>query len=137
MPTRYLEILAAHPPALIGTDTNARTQFALNFNTMNAGTPEAFVGEIGKLISDAGLGVKGSTLFVGREAKLPSGDGPYVTISPTGGSYTLETHNGDYYPRYRVQVMVTAAVYSAAETRATAIWSALGRLREQTVTGLP
>jgi hypothetical protein len=138
MPTRYLEVLAAHPPFPSGLDPAARTLFSCNYNTVADGASGDFEGEIAALIvNTTGVGVKGSTLFNGPEAKIPAGDGPFVTVVNRGGLPSHETHNADEYVRRRVQIVVTATVYSQAKDRAEAIWRAIGRLREQVVTALP
>lgn len=137
MSTFYLSILAAQSPANVGTDTNGRTLFSCNYDTVAHAPVEDFLGEMGALISVAGLGTKNTTMFIGREAKLPTGDGPYVTLNVPGGLPNLETHNGDGYERHRLQVVVTARVFSDAKAQADAIFRAIGRRWNETVTGLP
>lgn len=140
MPTRYLEILAVQHPFSIGVDGNGRTQFSCNFEATAAAPIADLKNEVLRLITDAGLGTRwtGTTgdLFVGRHTILPKGDGPYVVVVPTAGFAPLETHNGDRYERPGVQIIVTAQVYSDAETRALAIYRALDGVRNTEVTGL-
>ena len=138
--THYIWILAQQAPFEAGLDLNSRTVFSCNYVVEALGPIIDLKNEILKLLSDAGLGTRfnGATgdTFVGRNAKLPPGDGPYVTLIPTAGFATRETHNGARYERPGFQIWVTATVYSAAETRANAIWRLLDGVRDTDVTGL-
>ncbi len=136
MPTRYVDILAISTPFPIGLDTNGRTQFSCNYVATCVSPNDDFKNEILRLISDASLGTKGTNLFVGRFAKIPIGDGPYVQFIETTGFPPLETHNGSKYLRRGFQIIVVAAVYSVAETRANAIWQTLDGVRNETITPL-
>lgn len=44
-----------------------------------------FLDEIAAKLVAAGIGVLGTTLFKSSAAKLPAGNGPYITITETGG----------------------------------------------------
>lgn len=140
MPTYYLEILSTSPPFPIEVDGNGRTIFSCNFTAVARAPVTDFKNEIMSLITDASQGTRwngaSGDMFVGRYAKIPDGDGPYVTFVESAGFAPLETHNGDSYERRGFQILVTAAVYSAAETRANAIWRTLDGVRNTEVTGL-
>jgi hypothetical protein len=132
--SRYLSIVSIQRPFDIGPDSNNRPQVSCNYECHGAGPLTAFEDEILKLIVNAGLGVQGTTLFKGRAAVLPaSGDGPFVQLISTSGNPNLETHNGDKYERPTFQILVRAKTYSAATSRAVAIWRALDGQRDITV----
>lgn len=134
--TRYLEILSQQSPFPAGLDANGRTIFSCNFTALAAAPIADFKNEILALITTAGLGTRGTNLFVGRYAKIPDGDGPFVVFVSTAGFAPRETHDGAKYEYPGFQILVVAAVYSTAETRALAVWRALDGARNTTVTGL-
>lgn len=140
MPSRYLEILSVQPPSPFMVDASQRSHFTINFECTIAAPAADFEGEIAALIVNATLGTKwtgvSGDLFVGRDAKIPVGDGPFVVVVNTGGYPPLETHNADKYERRTFQIVVIALVYSVAKTRAEAIWRALDGVRNTTVTAV-
>jgi Bacteriophage minor capsid protein len=73
-------------------------------------------------------GVANSTLFWGVRAVLPDGDGPFVTVVPTGGMSPLKVHNDNGAVRYErpsAQIVVRAKSFDVAMTRAYACREAL------------
>lgn len=133
MSTRYLEILSMQRPFPTSVDANQRHIFSVNFMAQAAAPVADFEGEMAKLIANAGLGTKGTDLFIGPLAPIPTGDGPYTTIIDTGGMSPLETHDGALYERLTFQVLVRAKSYTDARTRVLAIWRALDGQRNVTV----
>lgn len=131
--TRYLEIVADQDPFPAGVDTNARTMFACNYSCIAANPVAKFEEEIGRILFDAGLAVFNTNCWIGPDARIPVGDGPYITLINTGGTSPIETHNGDKYRRMSIQVVVRALTYQAARTRARAIWDELDGKRNFTV----
>lgn len=118
MTTRYVEILANQSdPEPIGTDENNRHMFSCNYRAMSAGVASTFEQDIASRIG----GVLAVDTFIGPNAVVPVGDGPYTELINTGGVSPLETHNGSKYPRLSIQVVVRARTYVAAQTRARAI----------------
>lgn len=136
--SNYLWILATDRPYDIGVDTSNRDfqMFSCNFTAMAQGPVASWTGEIAKLISDAGLGTLGTSLFIGSKAIIPStGSGPFTHIyDSSAGMLADETHNGGVYERLSCQIVVRAATYGAAETRAIAIWRELNGQRNVSVT---
>ena len=132
----YQEIIAVQSPIDIGSDENKRKMFSTNFEAMATEPVTDFDREIGKLINDASLGTFGTDMFIGMEAILPNGNGPFVLIIDTGGSEPESTHNkvaGHTYEHLSFQVVVRARGYDAAKTRALAIWRTLDGVRNTTV----
>ncbi len=132
----YQEIIAMQSPIDIGSDENKRKMFSVNFEAMATEPVTDFEREIGKLINDASLGTFAVDMFIGREAILPTGNGPFVSIINTGGSEPESTHNkaaGHTYEHLSVQIVTRARGYDAAKTRALAIWRTLDGVRNTTV----
>ena len=132
----YIEILSVQSPFDIGFDDNKRVMFSCNYDVMAVAPVTDFEREIGKLINNAGLGTFATDMFIGLEAILPTGDGPYVTIVNTGGIEPENTHNtsGHTYEHLSCQIVCRAKTYDAADTRALAIWRLLDGITNTTVT---
>lgn len=133
MATRYIEILANHPPIAFNVDENNRTMWSINFRGLAAGLSDKWERELVKLIGDAGLGTFGTDLFVGAKAPIPTGNGPYTTVLNTGGGDLVETQDGQKYERLTAQVVVRAKDYDSGRARARAIRAALDGQRDVTV----
>jgi hypothetical protein len=134
MTTRVLEIVAIQPPFSIGEDEKKRALVSCNFYAKTADTVIEFCECVAKMIQDAGYGNLGTDVFIGPHARMPDGNGPYVTITATGGFVTDKTHNGDKYPRPSFQVMTRATSYRIAKDRAHAIFLLLDNQHNVTVT---
>lgn len=130
----YLWILSVQSPFTIGKDDNGRTMFSVNFEGNGVSPITDLEREIVKLISDAGLGAFGNDTFIGPNATLPTGGGPYVQLISTGGSSPLETHDGKKQERFSFQILVRAISYTAGRTRIMSIWRLLDGFRNQSVT---
>lgn len=133
----YREILAVQSPFDIGSDESKRKMSSVNFDVVANAPVTDFVREIGKLINDAGLGTFATDMFIGTEAILPKGNGPFVTIINTGGESPESIHNsasGHAYENLSFQIVVRARTYDDAETRALAVWRVLDGVRNTTVT---
>lgn len=130
---RYVEIVSRQTPFAYGLDETNRTLFSCNYNATSDGLT-LLEDDVCKLIADAGLGVLGSTLFIGPDAKIPGGDGPIISVSEYDTGIGTETHNGDVYPRRAFQVAVRATNFRNARTRAQAVWTLLHGQRNITVT---
>lgn len=131
--SRYLSIVDRQVPFSLGLDETNRTLFACNYSAVTDGIGE-LEEDIAKLIGDAGLGVLGTTMFIGPDAKIPGTDGPIVSIAEYDTGAGMETHNGDVYPNRAFQVVVRATNFRSARTRAQAIWTLLHGQRNITVT---
>ena len=133
--TRYLEILGPRPFEN-GVDDNNRIQFSMNFEAMAAGPVGQWAYDLQKILDDAGLSTitqPGRDTLIGPSATLPAGDGPYIRINETGGPPSEETHNGSEYEMPAAQITVSAKSRTVVETRALAVWRAINRSRDVTV----
>lgn len=131
--TRIIELSAQQVPFPYGQDANNRVLIACNYlgrvDTAAAGVKVPL-----KMIVDAGLGVEGTSLFVGPTGVVPDVDTPIVTVTMTSGMRSWETHNLSKYPSLSFQVMVRARDYVDAEARAQAIFDAIDGTRDESVT---
>lgn len=85
-----------------------------------------FLDEIAAKLVAEGVGTKGGSIFLGSSAKIPVGDGPYLTLTETGGSGAVRNHNGTPVERPTAQILVRAKYYDAARTMLNAAYTALG-----------
>jgi hypothetical protein len=131
--TFYREILAIQSPFDIGPDDTQRARFSVNFDAVATAPSTDFEREIGRIISDAGLGTFGTDMFIGTEGFVPTGTGPYVQIINTGGGPPEDIHNGGSYEHLSCQIVIRAAHYDDARNRALAIWRELDGTRNSTV----
>lgn len=86
-----------------------------------------------------GVGVYGSTIFNASTALIPGGDGPFISLTESGGSGSLRTHNGTAVARPSVQVLTRGKNYSVTRTKAKQAFEALGGdkgLHNVTLTGV-
>lgn len=75
----------------------------------------------------AGVGVAGTTIFKSSKAAIPDGDGPYLSLTPTGGAGPKRTHNAVATPAYQrpsAQIVCRAKTWTAARAMARAAYSA-------------
>jgi hypothetical protein len=82
--------------------------------------------------------IYGINLFKGPKAKIPDGNGPYISLIRTGGLDPEETHNSPDVPAYEkpgVQVLIRATDYDVAENLALALWAFFYPLRDQFING--
>lgn len=133
--SRYLEILATQRPFEFAIDESNRTMHSVNFEALVAADVNQFEEEMAaRMISEGAATAIGTDIFIGRKAEIPIGDGPYISITDTGGARPERAHNtGIKYERLSFQVVVRAKNYVAARTRALAVWRALDGLRNITV----
>ena len=130
----YLEILAVQRPFPIGIDEeNDNVMFSVNFEATARATVDQWEEELVKVLSGASLATLGTDTFIGPQATVPTGTGPYLLINDTGGSGPLESHSGDTYEQLSAQIIIRASTYTAARTRALAVWRALHGVRNTTV----
>jgi hypothetical protein len=105
-----------------------------------------FYDDIVTILVTAKVGVAGANaaggIFVSSKAAIPTGAGPYLSISETGGSSPEDTHNAARYssmPAYvrpNAQILVRASSYSVARTMAEAAYSALYSIQNQFINGV-
>lgn len=132
--SRYIEILAVQRPFPFNVDSRDRVMFSMNFTAQADSNVDEWEEELAQIIVDAGDGTLDTDLFIGPEAPIPTGDGPYITIIDTGGQEQVETHDGITYERLSAQIVVRAQSYKTARTRALAVWRDIHGTRGQTIT---
>lgn len=101
----------------------------------------SFADDISDILVTAGVGTKtgaGKNIFVGERVNVPSGDGPFLSVTATGGVAPMYTQNKVTLPAYQrpsVQLVARAASRAAAETLLIAAYAALFAVRNVTVNG--
>lgn len=96
-----------------------------------------FLDDLIEALSAGGFGSYGIELFKGSNAVIPKGDGPYISLNPTGGFAAAGTHNaaadglGPAYERPSAQVVVRASDFDAADERGRAVHEFLHRLGQR------
>lgn len=96
-----------------------------------------FTEEIAAILSNAGVGTPEVNIFGSSLKKIPRGDGPFLSITETGGTDPDNTQNSTAIPAYRrpgAQIVVRAATKPAAETMAFGAYNALFAIRNERVT---
>lgn len=97
-----------------------------------------FLDEIAAKLVAAGVGVQGTNIFLGSGAVIPTGAGPYLSITETGGAGAGLTHNGTPVEMPTAQLVARAASYAIARAMLKAAYDALGGangLRNVTLSG--
>ncbi len=123
---KYISISALQPPFSIGNDSSNRAMLSFNLISSLVGNPTTTCIHIASLISAAGLGTLGTSLWYGSKAQIPqTGAGPFISLVATGGLSSLQTHNNDKQSRPTVQVITRAESYTVAESRANQIYAVL------------
>lgn len=86
-----------------------------------------FLDEIAAYLATQGVGTVGSNIFLGSKAVIPSGAGPYLSLTETGGSAPTRIHNkaSANTQRPTAQILVRATSYLAARTMAKNAYLAL------------
>jgi hypothetical protein len=99
----------------------------LIFNIQVRKEPSAtFVEELIKILVTAGVGVLNTNIFAGNSSMIPVGDGPYLTIVPTGGLAPVYVQNltTPRHVRPSASINVQAKNFEAARTMAQAAYDA-------------
>lgn len=136
----YISLTAIQPPFDIGIDAANRQMFSQNFIARTAGDPAFLLEDMVSLLTLAGLGSFGISLFIGGQGlTFPSnpdgtaGDGPYIQLIRTGGAGTGITHEGGRYPTLTFQVITRGISYLVTEAQANAAFLTLDGRYEITV----
>lgn len=97
-----------------------------------------FLDEIKDRLVAQGVGVYGSSIFLGSKAVIPDGDGPYLSVIETGGSGPLRIHNeaAAHVQRPTAQVLVRAKSYLVARTMAKNAYLALDGVFNTSLSGV-
>lgn len=138
--TYYREITPLQEPFDLGLDESGRQRIVFNVMAVKRASA-TFTEELEKVLTNAGVGVKGTTLFVSSMSKIPvkePGDNTAIlVIVETGGAAPDRTHNvvsPPAYARPTAQVLVRSHSYAAARTMAYAAYNALSAVRNADVT---
>ena len=97
-----------------------------------------FLDEIKDRLVAQGVGVFGANIFLGSGAKIPDLEGPYLSVTETGGSGPTRVHNqnGANTQRPTAQIAVRAKSYLTARTMAKAAYLALDGVFNTEISGV-
>lgn len=129
----YIHILARQSPFEYGKDPLNRVLFSCNYDCRAVYPVASFIREMAKLITDASLALSGVDLFIGPQAEIPSGDGPYITLKQTGGFSPDESHDTKFL-NLGLQIITTSLDYDEGDNKAKLIHELLDGKRSFTVT---
>jgi hypothetical protein len=143
--TWYLEVVPVQEPFDLGLDEPSRLQYV--FNVVATKRPSGtFLEELAQVLEDAGVGTRGTDIFLSSNATMPDENGPFITLTDTGGPGPLRTHNeagptavagssamAVSYQRPTAQVVTRARSASACRAKAYAAYSALSAVRNREV----
>jgi hypothetical protein len=106
--TRYIDAVPTQAPFDPGA-LDASSRALRQFNVLLTKVPSAGVaGEILQLLADESVGTVGTDMFDGSKAPVPTGAGPYLTVTETSGVAGIRTHNVATGPAYeRPGILVT------------------------------
>lgn len=96
------------------------------------------VDEITAYLVAQGIGVIGASITMGSKGIIPTGDGPYILITETGGSSPTRIHNQTTANTQRptVQILVRAKLYPTARTKSKEVYLALDGLYNTVLSGV-
>jgi len=84
-----------------------------------------FIEEIANLLVNQGVGIVNASILLGSRAQIPVGDGPFLTLTETGGTGAMRMHNSST-ERPTAQVYVRAKTPAYARAMIRAAYDALG-----------
>jgi len=99
-----------------------------------------FMEDVAFLLVANGFGTVGTNIFYSTRAKIPVGNGPYVSLIETGGLAPEKTQNRKTKPAYQrpgLQVIVRATDYIVARNRAVEVYNTISAVRNQFVGNAP
>jgi len=82
--------------------------------------------EIAARLVAQGVGTIGGDILMGSKAVVPTGDGPYLSLTETGGGGSKRTHRGTPVAQPTVQILSRAKMYNVARAKLMLAWNALG-----------
>lgn len=94
-----------------------------------------FLDEIATRLADQGVGTIGSNIFLGSRALIPSTDGPFLSLTETGGTAPYRIHNAPAVQRPMAQILVRAKKYNIARAMSKAAYLALDGIYNTTLSG--
>lgn len=134
--TWYREIEPLQKPFDMAKDSTGRAKIV--FNIMAIKTPsDVFIEELVKLLEDGGVGTYNTNIFASSSKDIPVGDGPYLSVIETGGTFAERSHNETAAPAFErptAMIVVRAKTYAAARTMANAAYTVLEPVRNTNVT---
>lgn len=86
----------------------------------------SFPDEVVARLVAQGVGTYGTDIFGSSGATVPAGDGPYLSLTETGGSGASGTHNDTATENPTMQVLARARYAADARTLLKAAYDALG-----------
>ena len=97
-----------------------------------------FLDEIAARLVAQGVGVIGSTIFLGSKATIPPGNGPYISLTETGGSAPtrIQNKNSANTQRPTAQILVRAMSYLTARTKSKEAYLALDGVFNTSLAGV-
>jgi hypothetical protein len=100
-----------------------------------------FLDDLINILTTAGV-TTAANIFVSSKAIIPTGTGPYISISETGGSGPEQTHNAaklggsPAYVRPNAQIFIRATTYPTARNMADAAYVAFYSVKNRLVNGV-
>ena len=123
-----------------GLDGSERQKYGFNMLVV-CDNPTEFEDEVGRvLITASAVTGFGTDMYAMSKSTVPKGDGPFVSLTATGGPLPERTHNADRdsglpaYRRLTVQVVARAANSKTARAKAHACFNALFAIKNTTIT---
>ncbi len=124
----------------VGLDGAERQKFGFNILIV-CDNPTQLEEEVGRVLITASVVTGfGTDIFAMSKSTIPEGDGPFVSLTATGGPLPERTHNADRdsglpaYRRLTVQVVARAANSLTARAKAHACFDALFAIKNTTIT---
>lgn len=102
----------------------------------------SFGADVVSILVTAGVGSSSGAsknIFLGESVNVPSDDGPYLSVSVTGGTTPLQTHGSTAVPRMprpSVQLVARAPKRVDAYNMLVAAYAALHAVRNTTIGGV-
>lgn len=132
--TWYREVNPVQEPFDLGLDASGRARVVFNIMVVKRAST-TFLEEIRKILVNAGVAVFGTDLFETSKSNIPEGDGPYLSITETGGTAPERTQNViGAYPQPSAQIVARATNYEDALAMAWAAYNALVVVKNQHIT---
>ena len=94
--------------------------------------------ELAARLVSLGIGTIGASIFLGSKAIIPVGDGPFITLTETGGSAPTRIHNKNPVNTQRptAQIAVRAKSYLVARQKAKDAYAALDGVYNTSLSGV-
>lgn len=85
-----------------------------------------FIEEIANRLVSQGVGIVGTNIFLGTQAQIPTGNGPYISLIETGGTGGARTQNDTALERPTLNILTRGKIPSAVRAMSRAAYAALG-----------